>query len=240
MRIVTWNVNSLPVRLPQVLEWLELHRPDVLALQETKVEDALFPRAQLEAAGYHAVFSGQRTYNGVAILSRHEPQDVQAGIPGLEDEQRRVIAATVNGVRVVNLYVPNGESLHSPKFDYKQRWLEALARWLRGVLEEHPTTVVLGDFNIAPEPIDVWSPKRFEGQVLFSPAERAAFRGLLALGLHDSLRELEPEARVYSWWDFRAAGFQKDQGARIDHVLVSRALAPELRAAWVDRAARGV
>ncbi|MER3443154.1 MAG: hypothetical protein C4333_03120 [Meiothermus sp.] len=134
MRIVTWNVNSLPVRLSQVLEWLELHRPDVLALQETKVEDALFPRAQLEAAGYHAVFSGQRTYNGVAILSRHEPQDVQAGIPGFEDEQRRVIAATVNGVRVVNLYVPNGESLHSPKFDYKQRWLEALARYADGAV----------------------------------------------------------------------------------------------------------
>lgn len=240
MRIVTWNVNSLSVRLPQVLDWLKLHRPDVLGLQETKLEDASFPLEQFRAAGYRAVFSGQRTYNGVAILSREEPGDVQIGIPGFDDEQRRVIAATLGGVRVVNLYIPNGESLASPKFAYKQRWLEALAAWLDTLVKAYPKLVVLGDFNIAPEEVDVWNPKRLQGQVLFSPSERAAFKGLLGLGLHDSLRELEPSARLYTWWDFRAGGFHKDQGLRIDHILVNEPLVPELRSVWVDKEARAV
>ncbi|MDX2004698.1 MAG: exodeoxyribonuclease III [Meiothermus sp.] len=240
MRIVTWNVNSLNVRLAQVLEWLQTHQPDVLCLQETKLEDSFFPLLDLEAAGYKAVFSGQRTYNGVAIMSKHPLEDVQMGIPGFEDEQKRVIAATVNGIRVVNLYVPNGEALDSPKFEYKQRWLGALIPWLDSVLKAHPKTVVLGDFNIAPEALDVWNPKRLMGDILCSPAERQLFQQLLGVGLKDSLRTLEPNARVFSWWDFRGGGFQKDQGLRIDHVLVSDALAPELRGAWVDRDARAV
>mgnify|MGYP001770866133 CR=1 FL=1 len=240
MRIATWNVNSLTVRLPQVLEWLKLHQPDVLALQETKLEDPAFPLSDLQAAGYWAVFSGQRTYNGVAILSKMEPSDVATGIPGFEDEQRRVIAATVGGVRIVNLYVPNGEALDSPKFVYKGRWLEALTGWLGSVVREHEKVVVLGDFNIAPEEIDVWSPERMEGKALFSAPERAAFKGLLGLGFADSLRTLEPDAKLFSWWDFRGGRFQKDQGMRIDHILVSRPLVPELRAAWVDRDARAV
>lgn len=238
MRMVTWNVNSLSVRLPQVLEWLKVHQPDVVGLQETKLEDSYFPLEQIKAAGYHAVFSGQRTYNGVAILSRQEPRDVHIGIPNFDDKQRRVIAVSVNGVRIVNLYVPNGEALDSPKFAYKQRWLEALTGWLDAVVKDHSQMVVLGDFNIAPEEIDVWNPKRLAGQVLFSPVERAAFQNLIGLGLEDSLRKLEPTSKLFSWWDFRGGGFQRDQGLRIDHILVSQPLVPELRAVWVDKEVR--
>lgn len=240
MRIATWNVNSLTVRLPQVLEWLEAHQPDAVGLQETKLEDRSFPLEALREAGYHAVFSGQRTYNGVAILAREEPKDVQTGIPGFEDEQRRVIAATIGEIRLIDLYVPNGESLDSPKFVYKQQWLAALTEWLAGEVKKHPQLVVVGDFNIAPEEIDVWSPKRLEGMALFSPMERQIFKNLLGLGLTDTLRKLEPGGKIFSWWDFRGGGFQKDQGLRIDHILVSEPLVPELKAAWVDRDARGV
>jgi DNA polymerase-1 len=240
MRIVTWNVNSIAVRLPQVVEWLNAHQPEVLALQETKLEDHKFPILDIAAAGYRAVFSGQRTYNGVAILAKGEPQEVQIGMPDFSDEQRRVIAATVNGVRIVNLYVPNGEALDSPKFVYKGQWLEALRAWLAGEVKRYPKLVVLGDFNIAPEALDVWNPKRLMGNILCSPTEREAFKGLLDLGLHDSLRHLEPTAKVYSWWDFRGGGFQKNQGLRIDHILVSQPLVAELRATWIDTEARGV
>jgi DNA polymerase-1 len=238
MRIVTWNVNSINVRLPQVLQWLNTHQPEVLALQETKLEDHNFPLAAIEAAGYHGVFSGQRTYNGVAILAKQEPLEVHSGIPGFADEQKRVIAATVQGVRIVNLYVPNGEALDSPKFVYKQQWLQALEPWLKATLKDHPRLVVLGDFNIAPEELDVWNPKRLTGNILFSPTERSAFQRLLGLGLHDSLRTLEPTAQVYSWWDFRGGGFQRNQGLRIDHILVSQPLLGELRGAWIDKEAR--
>jgi exodeoxyribonuclease-3 len=190
MKIATWNVNSLKVRLPQVLDWLGKHRPDALCLQELKLEDRNFPLAEIEAAGYRACFSGQKTYNGVAILSRESPREVNIGIPGYDDEQKRVLAATINGVRVVCVYVPNGQSVDSDKYQYKLAWLAALTDWLRDELSRYPALALLGDYNIAPDDRDVYDPKAWEGQVLCSEAERAAFGKLLQLGLSDSFRLL--------------------------------------------------
>ncbi|MEK7737143.1 MAG: exodeoxyribonuclease III, partial [Pseudomonadota bacterium] len=183
MKIATWNVNSLKVRLPQVLAWLAAQQPDVLCLQELKLEDKAFPLAAIEAAGYRAAFCGQKTYNGVAILSRNEPQDVERGIPGFDDPQQRVIAASVDGVRIVCVYIPNGQSIASDKYQYKLRWLAALTGWLRGELEKYPRLALLGDYNIAPEDRDVHDPAAWKDQVLCSEPERAASRGLLGLGL---------------------------------------------------------
>ena len=238
MKIASWNVNSLNVRLPQVLAWLAAEQPDVLALQETKLVDENFPRAEIEAAGYHAVYAGQKTYNGVALLSRQPAQNVVTGIPGLDDAQRRVIAAMFAGVRVINLYVPNGESVESDKYRYKLNWLAALTAWIKLELATHQRLVVLGDFNIAPEPRDVHDPKQWEGHVLFSEPERAAFRQLLAAGLCDTFRLFEQPDKSFSWWDYRMQGFRRNHGLRIDHILASAALCQAFTACRIDKGPR--
>ncbi|BCB25324.1 exodeoxyribonuclease III [Sulfurimicrobium lacus] len=234
MKIVTWNVNSLKVRLPHVLDWLNIHQPDALCLQELKLEDQNFPRAEIEAAGYRAVFSGQKTYNGVAILSREPAQDVSMGIPGYADEQKRVLAATLDGVRIVCVYVPNGQSVDSDKYQYKLQWLEALTAWLKDELTRHPKLALLGDYNIAPEDRDVHDPKTWEGQVLCSAPEREAFRKLLQIGLHDSFRLFPQADGAFTWWDYRMNAFRRKLGLRIDHILLSDALAPDCTSCSVD------
>jgi exodeoxyribonuclease III len=238
MKIATWNVNSLRVRLPHLLEWLAANSPDAMALQETKCEDATFPAAELRAAGYCSVHNGQRSYNGVALLARTDCADVCRGIPEFADEQSRVIAADVDGVRVVSVYVPNGQSVTSDKYVYKLRWMEALAIWLEVELATHPRLVVLGDFNVAPEDRDVHDPVAWAGHVLFSEPERAALRRLFALGFVDAFRRFEQPERSFSWWDYRMAAFRRNLGLRIDHVLLSPALAGACRACRIDVAPR--
>ncbi len=238
MKLATWNVNSLKVRLPHLLDWLNQTRADVVCLQETKTEDANFPRAEIEAAGYHVAFAGQKTYNGVAILSRQPLQEVQVGIPGLADEQKRVLAASVGSLRVINLYVPNGQSVDSDKYQYKLNWLEALADWLQAELARHPELAVLGDFNIAPEDRDVYDPIAWQGQVLCSEPERAHFRALLELGLKDGFRLFEQPEKSYSWWDYRQGAFRRNLGLRIDHILLSQPLAERCTACTIDTAPR--
>lgn len=238
MRIASWNVNSLKVRLPQVLAWLASGGADVLCLQETKMDDPVFPLADIEQAGWHCVFAGQKTYNGVAILSRYPLTEVSVNIPGFEDPQKRVIAATVNGVRVISAYFPNGQSLDSEKYPYKLAWLAALLNWLRDETTRYSSLALLGDFNIAPEDRDVHDPKTWEGQVLVSEPERQAFRDLLALGLTDSYRMFDQAEKSFSWWDYRAAGFRRNAGLRIDHVLLSPALKARCVAAGIDREPR--
>lgn len=239
MKIASWNVNSLNVRLPQVLDWLAAAQPDILAVQETKLADEKFPRAEIEAAGYHCLFAGQKTYNGVAILSRLEGRDVVTDIPGLADPQRRVLAATVGDTRIINLYVPNGESVESDKYRYKLDWLEKLAAWLEAELRSHARVAVLGDFNIAPEPRDVHDPQAWAGRVLCSEPERAAFRQLLALGLCDTFRLFEQPEKLFSWWDYRMQGFRRNHGLRIDHILASRPLGAACSASGIDKGPRG-
>jgi len=239
VKLATWNVNSLKVRLPQVLDWLAQHRPDALCLQETKLEDANFPRAELEAAGYQAAFSGQKTYNGVAILSRKPVTEVIAGIPGYADPQKRVIAATLDGVRVVCGYMPNGESVESDKYRYKLEWYAALTGWLRDELQRHPKLALLGDFNIAPADADVHDPQAWAGKVLCSEPERAAFGALVALGLSDTFRQFQQPERSYSWWDYRMNAFRRKMGLRIDHILASKPLAATCTSALIDTAPRG-
>ncbi len=234
MRIATWNVNSLKVRLPQVLDWLARHRPDALCLQELKLEDAHFPKAEIEAAGYSAAFSGQKTYNGVAILSREPAAIIARGIPGFDDAQRRVIEADINGVRLVSAYVPNGQSVDSDKYSYKLDWLAAFATWLASELSAHARIAVLGDYNIAPEDRDVHDPRSWEGHVLVSPREREAFRRLVALGFKDSFRLFEQPANSFTWWDYRMNGFKRNLGLRLDHILLSPALAANCSACSID------
>jgi len=238
MKLVTWNVNSLKVRLPQVLDWLAAHQPDVLCLQETKQEDQNFPAAEILAAGYQPLFSGQKTYNGVAILSKTPASEVVTAIPGFADEQKRVLAATIAGVRIINVYVPNGQSVDSDKFQYKLGWLDALVVWLKEEMAHHPGLALLGDFNIAPEERDVHDPKAWEGQVLFSQPEREAFRRLVDLGLTDSFRLFEQPEKIYSWWDYRMNAFQRNMGLRIDHILLSAALAKSCKSCVIDKEAR--
>jgi len=239
MKIASWNVNSLNVRLPHLLEWLKIGNPDVLVLQETKLEDHKFPQAEIEAAGYRVAFDGQKTYNGVAILSRHDIQDVQKGIPGFADEQKRALAATVGGVRIIDLYVVNGQAVGSEKYDYKLRWLEAVTDWVRDELTRHPQLVVLGDFNIAPDERDVHDAALWnDDSILTSTAERAALKRLLALGLHDSFRLHSDEAGHFSWWDYRMGGFRRNLGLRIDLVLVSEALKARTKASGIEREPR--
>ncbi len=234
MRLATWNVNSLKVRLPQVLDWLGKHRPEVLCLQETKLEDANFPADAIRDGGYQVLYSGQKTYNGVAILSRTPASDTVAGIPSLDDHQKRVLAATVEGVRVICVYVPNGESVESDKYQYKLKWLAALNAWLRDELRRFPLLAVLGDFNIAPEDRDVHDPKAWEGRVLFSQAERDAFRALLDLELKDSFRLFDQPEKSFTWWDYRMNAFRRKMGLRIDHILLSDTLAKSCTACAVD------
>lgn len=239
MKIASWNVNSLNVRLPHLLEWLKIGNPDVLVLQETKLEDHKFPQAEIEAAGYRVAFDGQKTYNGVAILSRQDIADVQKGIPGFADEQKRALAATVGGVRIIDLYVVNGQAVGSEKYDYKLRWLDAVTDWVRDELTRHPQLVVLGDFNIAPDERDVHDAALWnDDSILTSTAERAALKRLLALGLHDSFRLHSDEAGHFSWWDYRMGGFRRNLGLRIDLVLVSEALKARTKASGIEREPR--
>jgi exodeoxyribonuclease-3 len=237
-KLATWNVNSLKVRLPHVLDWLAANQPDVLCLQETKQEDKDFPVDALKAAGYQSLYAGQKTYNGVAILSKTGGADVQFGIPGLADAQQRFLAATIDGVRVVCVYVPNGQSLDSDKYQYKLQWLQALTGWLRAELLKYPDIAVLGDYNIAPEDRDVHDPKAWEGQVLVSPQERAAFVELVGLGLQDAFRLFEQPEQSFSWWDYRMAAFRRNLGLRIDHILLSAPLAAQCSGCLIDRAPR--
>jgi exodeoxyribonuclease-3 len=240
MKIASWNVNSLNVRLPHLERWLREAQPDVVGLQETKLDDERFPDAALAALGYRSVFHGQKTYNGVAILARDRAiTDVQAGIPGFADDQRRAIAATVDGVRIVNLYVVNGQDVGTDKYAYKLRWLDAVHGWLAQELQRHPRLVVLGDFNIAPEDRDVHDPAIWnDDHILTSTAERAALRRLLALGLHDGFRLHHEEAGIFSWWDYRQAAFRRNLGLRIDLTLVSDALRGEAAESGIDREPR--
>ncbi len=243
MRIATWNINSLSVRLPQVLQWLEAH-PDVhaLGLQELKLVDEKFPHAAFEAQGYQAVSFGQKTYNGVAIVSRLPMRDVVRNIPGHGDEQARVIAATLDApggpLRFVNAYFVNGQAPGSDKFAYKMGWLQALQDWLRREMAQHPRLALVGDFNIAPEDRDSFDPVGLAGSIHHTAEERAHFAALLGLGLTDAFRLFDQPEKTFSWWDYRMLGFQKNRGLRIDHILVSQALRPHVTACVVDRAPR--
>jgi exodeoxyribonuclease-3 len=238
LTLATWNVNSLKVRLPHLLDWLAAHRVDIVCLQETKLVDENFPAAALAEAGYAAAFAGQKTYNGVALLTRRETMpeaiDVVAALPGLEDPQKRLLGATVGAIRVVCAYFPNGQSVGSEKYDYKLRWIAALNAWLRTEMARHPRLALAGDFNIAPEDRDVHDPKAWAGQVLFSEPEKQAFRDLIALGFADSFRLFEQPERSYTWWDYRMQAFRRKMGLRIDHVLLSTALAPHCTACSID------
>jgi exodeoxyribonuclease-3 len=238
LKLATWNVNSLKVRLAQLLGWLAQTQPDVVCLQETKLEDQSFPVADLEAAGYRSLYSGQRAYNGVAILSRRPLTDPVPGIDDFADEQKRVLGATVDGVRVVCVYVPNGERVDSPKYAYKLDWLAALRAWLERELARHPRLAMLGDFNIAPEARDVYDPRLWEGKVLFSLPERQAFRRLLDLGLKDSFRLFQQPERSFSWWDYRMNQFRRNMGLRIDHILLSSPLVQQARASTIHKEMR--
>jgi exodeoxyribonuclease-3 len=242
MQLATWNINSLSVRLPQVLDWLAANPVDALALQELKLTDDKFPFDAFREAGYHAVAHGQKTYNGVALLSRHPLRDVVRNIPGFEDEQARVIAATLDApggpLRLVNGYFVNGQEPGSDKFAYKMRWLGALQAWLRAELAQQPRLVLVGDFNIAPEDRDSHDPEGLRETIHHTTAERAHFQALLGLGLTDAFRLFEQPEKSFSWWDYRMLGFQKNRGLRIDHILVSDALKPQVSACAVDRAPR--
>ncbi|MDE2621742.1 MAG: exodeoxyribonuclease III [Betaproteobacteria bacterium] len=238
MKIATWNVNSIKVRLDQVLSWLQEHRPEVLCLQELKCEADRFPLAAVEEAGYQALVAGQKTYNGVALLSRTPGTDPLAGMPGFEDVQQRVIAATYGDTRVISVYCPNGESLTSDKYAYKLRWFGALREYLAAALRQYPKLVVAGDFNVAPEDRDVYDPVAWRGEVLCSDPERAAFDALLSVGLRDSFRLFEQAERSYSWWHYRVNAFKRDMGLRIDHILVSEALRPLCTACTIDKLPR--
>ena len=234
MKLATWNVNSLKVRLPQVLDWAGRHRPDVLCLQETKLQNDQFPVAEIRAAGYEPLANGQKTYNGVAILSRAAAADAVTAIPGFSDEQKRVLAATVGGVRVVCAYVPNGESVESDKYQYKLKWLGAFRDWLARELAVHPRLAVLGDYNIAPADRDVHDPAAWAGKVLFSAPERDAFGNLLGIGLKDAFRLFEQPERSFTWWDYRMNAFRRKMGLRIDHILLSDPLAQSCAACSID------
>ncbi len=238
MKVATWNVNSLRVRLAHLVDWLAAHSPDIVCLQETKCEDATFPAEELAAAGYCSVHHGQRTYNGVAILSRKTGAAVCRGIPAFADEQSRVIASDIDGVRVVSVYVPNGQSVGSDKYAYKLRWLEALAAWLEGELAAHARLLVSGDFNVAPEDRDVHDPAAWAGQVLFSEPERAALQRLISLGLVDAFRLFGQPEKSFSWWDYRMGAFRRNMGLRIDHVLLSAELAKACTSCSIDAAPR--
>src|SRR5258706_4751691 len=238
MKLATWNVNSIKVRLPQLLDWLAATQPDIVCLQELKVEEAKFPLAELEQAGYRAAYSGQKTYNGVAIVSKAPLENVVPGIPGFADDHKRVLAATVEGLRVVCLYCPNGQAVGSDKYAYKLRWYQALRGYLAAELASHPRLAAAGDFNVAPEDRDVHDPKLWEGQIHVSEPERNAWQALLALGLKDTFRLFEQPEKIFSWWDYRMLAFRRNAGLRIDQVLASQALAERCSECSIDKAPR--
>ena len=240
MKIATWNVNSLKVRLPHLLTWLGDNPVDVLCLQETKLTDDKFPTAAINEAGYEVVFSGQKTYNGVAILSRHPMVDVVKNNPRYPDEQQRILAATIDGIRFICAYVPNGQAVDSDKYGYKLAWLAALRDWLADEVAAHAGQglAILGDYNIAPQDEDVHDPAAWAGQVLCSDKERAALRALTDLGLTDAFRMFAQQDKSFSWWDYRMLGYQKNKGLRIDHILLSEALARRCVACAIDRVPR--
>jgi exodeoxyribonuclease-3 len=238
MQLATWNVNSLTVRLPQVLDWLAANPVDALVLQETKTTDDKFPKEAIEAAGYKVAFFGQKTYNGVALLSRSDATEVVKNIPGFDDDMARVIAGTVDGVRIIGAYFPNGQAPDSDKFVYKMRWLEALNDWVREELKQHPKLVLMGDFNITVDDRDVWDPIGLKDTIHCTVAEREHFQALIASGMHDAYRLFDQPEKTYSWWDYREFAFRRNRGLRIDHILVSEALKPAVQACVIDKAPR--
>ncbi len=238
MKIATWNVNSLKVRLEQLINWLEKNQPDILAIQETKTEDHNFPLSQINAVGYQAIFVGQKTYNGVAIISKIPAKEMTVSFHNDPNEQKRVIAATFNEVRVINVYVPNGESVTSEKYIYKLNWLKHFSLHIKQQLQHHEKLVILGDFNIAPEDEDVYDPKIWHGQVLFSDPERIALKSLIAEGLEDTFRLFPQSPASFTWWDYRAAAFRRNMGLRIDHILASHKLAKSCKSCVIDKAQR--
>ncbi len=238
MQLATWNVNSLAVRLPQVLDWLVANPVDVLVLQETKLTDDKFPHAEIQAAGYDVQWFGQKTYNGVALISRTPALQVVKNIPGFDDEMARVITGSVDGLRVIGAYFPNGQAPDSDKFVYKMRWQDALHDWVQSELAAHPSLLLMGDFNVAPDDRDVYDPVGWHNQIHCTPQERAQFQRLLALGLVDAFRLFEQPIKSWSWWDYRNLAFRKNQGLRIDHILVSPALVPRVQACCIDKLPR--
>jgi exodeoxyribonuclease-3 len=238
MKIATWNVNSMNVRQAHVIEWLQAHNPDVLVLQEIKQLTDKFPGDELQALGYHSIACGQKTYNGVAVISKTPARDPVFDFPDLDDPQRRILASTVDGVRIVNLYIPNGSEVGSAKYAYKLNWLASLRRFLEAEIQTHEKLVVLGDFNIAPADADVYDPEKWGEAVLCSPAERQALKDLLDLGLSDVFRKFEHPEKTFSWWDYRAAGFRRNAGLRIDLILTSNAMTERCTASYVDKEPR--
>jgi len=238
MKIATWNVNSLKVRLPQVLDWLATSQADILCLQETKTIDENFPVDDVEAAGYHVAFSGQKTYNGVAIISKEQAEDIITDVPGLDDPQRRILGATIAGTRILNLYVVNGQEVGSDKYAHKLHWLDRVTAHISEQLQQYERFVVLGDFNIAPADRDVYDPEAWHERILCSTPEREALQKILDLGLADTFRLFDQEEKSYSWWDYRAAGFRRNRGLRIDLVLASKVLADSCRACTIDKEPR--
>ena len=238
MKIATWNVNSMKVRLPHVTEWLDAHSPDVLVLQEIKQVTEAFPTEDLAGIGYTSIANGQKTYNGVAVVSKTAPGEPVFEFPEFDDPQRRVLASTIDGIRVINLYVPNGSEVGSEKYDYKLRWLATLRDFLEQELERHENLVVLGDFNIAPADEDVYDPEKWGEAILCSPREREALGRLLDLGLTDVFRKFDQPEKVYSWWDYRAAGFRRNAGLRIDLILTSPTMTERCSASYVDKEPR--
>ncbi len=235
MKLATWNVNSLKVRLQQVTDWLELNQPDVLCLQETKLQDQNFPIDAITSIGYQAVYIGQKTYNGVALLSKQTGNDVVTAIPKLEDIQKRVIAATYADVRVICVYIPNGSEVGSEKYQYKLNWLAALQQWLQIELIKYPKLALLGDFNIAPEDRDVYDPETWQGKILCSQAERDAFNSMIEMGFVDSFRLFNEQKKIYTWWDYRMMAFRRNRGLRIDHILLSEKLSQSCVECTIDR-----
>ena len=240
MKLATWNVNSLKVRLEHVLGWLEQHQPDALVVQEIKQVTEAFPTEALAEAGYASIASGQKTYNGVATIARQAPTNPVTDFPGFEDPQRRILATTIDGVRVVNLYVPNGSEVGSEKYAYKLDWLAALRGFLADELQTHEKLVVLGDFNIAPADEDVYDAEKWGEGILCSPKERAALEALLELGLTDVFRNFDQPEKTFSWWDYRAFGFRRNAGLRIDLILASEAMNAACTASFVDKEPRAL
>lgn len=241
MKIATWNVNSINVRLPQMLPWLKAAQPDVVCLQETKCVDEKFPYQEIHDAGYHTAFYGQKSYNGVAILSKYEIDDVQKNFPGDDDESpKRLIAATINGVRIVNTYIPNGTELWTDKFTFKLDWLQRLRRYFDDTCDKGGDVLLCGDFNVAPDPLDVWNPPAWEGRLHFSKPERAAIHHVKQWGFTDVFRKLNGDVKEFSWWDYREGAWQKNHGLRIDHIWTSTSLADKCTGCWIDKSTRSL